>query len=137
MSDVYGAMGSALYSALAAGTALVSALGGTAIYDSVIPQVGGTRFVVFQPQAGGEDNTSPRRARTCWYFVKAVSSVGAQNAGVIDGLVDTLLHEATLTVTGWGNYRTTRESDVAYVDDTAGQLWWHRGALYRVRIAEP
>lgn len=136
MADTFGAIGTALYSALAAGSALVSYMGGTAIYDSVAPQGAGTHFVVFNHQAGGDDNSSPRRALTLWYQIKAVSSVGPKDAGVIDGLVDTLLHGTVLTVTGFGNYWTTRESDVAYVDDTAGQLWWHRGALYRIRLAE-
>jgi hypothetical protein len=133
---IFTAMGSALYSKLAAGAALTSMLGGTAIYDTLAPQTQPTPWVVFFHSAGGDDNTSPRRARSLVYTVKAVSTVGSLEAGEIDDLVDTLLHEQTLTVTGWGNYWMARVADIAYTEESGGVLFWHRGGQYRIRIAE-
>ena len=133
---IFTAMGSALYTKLAAGTALTAKLGGTAIYDTLAPQGTATPFVIFFQSAGGDDNTSPRRARSLVYTVKAVSSAGQLAAGEIDDLVDDLLHEQCRTVTGWGNYWRARVSDVAYAEESGGVLFWHRGGQYRIRIAE-
>ena len=136
MSGSFNAIGSALYTVLAAGTALIAKLGGTAIYQSPAQQGKALPYVVFFPSGGGDDNTSPKRARSPVWTVKAVSSAGALNAGEIDDLVDDLLHGKALTVTGWGNWRTTRESDVAYEELVAGQVVWHRGGLYRIRLTK-
>jgi len=136
MSDVFTAMGTALYSTLAAGTALTTKLGGTEIYNAIAPQGTTPPYVVFSYSGGGDDNTSPRRARSMVYTVKAVSTEGPRQAGEIDALVDTLLHLQPLTVTGWGNYWTARESDVSYSQEAGGVIYWHRGAQYRIRIAE-
>ncbi len=55
----------------------------------------------------------------------------------MDDLIDGRLHGQTLTVDGWGNYWTARESDFTYHELVGGVLYWHRGAQYRIRIAEP
>ena len=137
MSSITTAMGSALFSQLAAGTALVNKLGGTAIYNTDVPQGTATPFVVFSYAGGGDDNSSPRRARTVVYTVKAVTTNGIRNAAEIDDLVDTLLHEQTLTVAGnWGNYWLTRTTDVAFAQEAGGKVYHHVGGQYRIRLAE-
>jgi len=137
MTALFNSLGSALYTKLAGGTALITALGGgTAIYDTLAPQGTATPFLVFAHQAGGDDNTSPRRARSLVYLVKAVSTSGPLEGAEIDAQADSLLHKGTLTVTGWGNYWIARETDVAYTEESGGVLYWHRGGLYRIRIAE-
>ena len=136
MTAIFNSMGSALFSALAGGAALVTALGGTAIYNTLAPQGASPPYVIFSHQAGGDDNTSPRRARSLVYLVKAVSSAGVLQAAEIDAEVDDLLHMGSLSVTGWGNYWTARETDVAYTEDSGGVLIWHTGGQYRIRIAE-
>jgi len=136
MSDLFSAMGSALFSQLAAGTALTTRLGGTAIYNTLVSQGITPPYVVFFQSSGYEDNSSPRRARTMLWTVKAVSATGLKDAAETDNLIDALLHEQTLTVTGWGCYWMARASDVAYADEAGGQTFWHVGAQYRIRIAE-
>jgi hypothetical protein len=69
------------------------------------------------------------------YTVKAVDTTGALNATEIDTAVDTLLHLQTLTVTGWGNYWTARETDIAYNELVGGVMYYHRGGQYRIRVA--
>ena len=136
MSDIITAMGSALFSTLAAGTALTTALGGTAIYLALAPQGTSPPYVIFNYSAGGDDNSSPRRARTQTWTVKAVSTTGMKNAAEIDNAVDALLHEQQLTVTGWDNYWMARTSDIAYAEQAGGALYWHVGGQYRIRLAE-
>ena len=134
MSDVFGAMGSALYSKLAAGTVLTTLLGGTAIYNALAPQGATPPYVIFTT-SGSDDNSSPRRARTHLVTIKTVTTDQA-NAESIDSQIDALIHEATLTITGWGNYWTSRESDIAYEQVAGNVIYWHRGARYKIRIAE-
>lgn len=135
MANLLNAMGSALYSTLAAGTALTTKLGGTAIYETLAPQGTAPPYVVLFMSAGGDDNDSPRRARSMVYTVKAVSTTGALDAVEIDAEVDTLLHLQTLTITGWGNYWTARVTDIAYNELAGGVMYYHRGGQYRIRVA--
>ena len=139
MSEVFTAVGSALYSKLAGGTALVSKLGGTAIWDTLVPQATGTPYVVFNYSGGGDENLSPVRTRNLVYTVKTVTSgfSGKLQGEQIDGLVDGLLHMGTLTLTGWNNWWMARTSDVAYTEMAGGTVFWHRGGQYRIRIVDP
>jgi hypothetical protein len=128
----------ALYDVLEAGTALITALGGgTAIYHYHAPQTTAFPYVLFFQSAGGDENSSPRRARDVLYTVKVVDD-DADNAGDIHDEVDTLLHEQTLTLTNYGCYWLYREQDICYVElgASAESLIWHIGAQYRIRIAE-
>ena len=126
----------AIYTTLTGGTALVAKLGGTAIYNTLAPQETALPYVVFNKGAGTEANSSPRRAQDYVYTVKAVSTTHKE-AGEIDDLVDDLMHDGTLTVTGWNDYWCRRESDVAYAEPAGdGKLVWHQGAQYRIRLAE-
>jgi hypothetical protein len=130
------AVDQAVHTKLVAGTALITTLGGTAIYWRVANQGAAYPYVVFFQSAGTDENSSPRRAKRVTYTVKAVSPDPNQ-AGVIDDAIDALLHRTTLTVTGWGNYRTARQNDVEYEEKTdAGEIVFHRGAQYGIWIAE-
>ena len=130
------ALETGLYTKLSAGTALTTLLGGTAIYNALATQGTALPYVVFFKSSGGDDNTSPRRARSLVYTVKAVAD-RAYTAGDIDDELDTLLHEATLTVTGWNDYWIMREVDVSYEERLAnGNVVFHRGGQYRIRLSQ-
>ena len=130
------AVDDAVFNALAAGTALTTALGGTESYCQLATQGAALPYVVFFQSSGLDENSSPRRARRMMYTVKAVSD-DQDEAGDLDAYLDALLHESTLTVTGYGNYRTYRENDIEYVEQTlAGLTVYHRGAQYGIWIAE-
>ena len=121
-----------LYDLLAAGTALTTALGGTAIYWQIANQRTAFPYVIFFESSGIDENSSPVRARRMMYTVKAVSD-DPDEAGDLDGHIDTLLRDATLTVSGYRNYRTWRENDIGYVELTnAGEAIFHRGAQYGI-----
>lgn len=136
MSDYFGAMGSALFSRLAGGTALVTALGGTAIYVNQAPDGADAPFVVFSSAGGGPDNDTPRQSRDNLWYVRAYAGSQAA-ANLIDGLVDDLLHRGSLVVTGWSVYWLVREMDVALVESPpGGGRMFMAGGYYRVRISE-
>ena len=128
--------GSVLYTTLAAGSALVSELGGTRIYEALAPQGATYPYIVYFRAGGGDDNASPRRTRTENWVVKAVAT-DQQKARSLDALIDAQLHEAEITITGWDNYQTARRTDVAYAEPgEGGVVYWHRGGTYRLNIGD-
>ena len=130
------ALETGLYSKLSAGTALTTELGGTLIYNKLAPQGVGDKYVVFQWQGGGDENDTPTRSRDVVYSVFGVAG-SVEAAAAIDGHIDTLLHDQTLTVSGWNNYRMVRESDINLVDPDSGDVPRYRcGAIYRISIDE-
>ena len=128
----------ALYTKLTGGTALVAKLAGTAsVYDMVPPSGATFPYVVFGYSGGGYENITPVRYKNFLYFVKAVSKTSSKNAGEIDAEIDALLHDTTLTVTGWTNFSIAREDDLDYTEfDREGRSIWHVGGVYRVRLCE-
>ena len=128
----------AIYSTLSGGTALTALLAGTtSIYHGAAPRGTSFDYIIFNQQGGGDENSTPTRAKNLLYQVQAVSATSARQAGLIDAQVDELLHGQTLTVSGWSNYWTMREQDIEYTETTGdGQNIWHVGGLYRIRLCE-
>lgn len=134
MSDVTTALETAIYNKLAGQASLITALGGTAIYNQQAPQSPGSKYVVFQWQGGGDLNESPTRMRELLYTVQGIATTRAA-AGTIDGAIDDALHKQTLTVTGWSNILCQRQTDISYIEqDAAGGSYYHRGGIYRIII---
>lgn len=130
------ALDTAIYSKLAAGTALVSALGGTAIYNTLAPRGRAFPYVIFSQQSGAEDNETPRRTTSFYYLAKGVAAT-LSDAGALADLVDDILHDATLSVSGQTNYWTRRANTVHYLETTtAGEYVGHAGAVYEIRLSE-
>lgn len=134
--DIFGAMGTAIYSKLAAGTALTSALGGTAIYADQAPDNTSLPYVVFNHMAGGPENITPRDYRTHLWFVRAYAATRG-NANIYDGHVSDLLHKGTLSVSGWTTFWLVREEDFSLIENLPnGNKVYMAGATYRVRLSE-
>jgi hypothetical protein len=124
----------ALYTTLSGGTALTTALGGTSIYYGLAPLDAALPYVVVNLQAGNEGNEVLRRNERRVYLVKALaSSLGS--AETLAGHIDDLLHGATLSITGYANYWSARESIVRYreIDPQAGAIG-HAGGEYAFEI---
>ena len=133
------ALEEALYTTLSGGTALTALLGGTAIYNALGPQGTAVTYplVMFTKSSGLDDNDSPRRTKTLVYQATGISDKGKKEAETIDNAIDALLHDSSLTVTGWSEYWVRRESDISYVEQIpGGKVLWHEGGLYRVRIQD-
>jgi hypothetical protein len=132
--SVKNALNSAIYSKLTGGTALVTALGGTAIYYQQAPDEATKPFVVWSYQGGGDENDTANRTKNLVVLVRSFAST-SQVAGQIDKLVDNLLHLQSLSVTGWTNFWLARESEVSLIENLPNvEKSFMEGALYRVRL---
>jgi hypothetical protein len=127
-----------IYSKLTGGTALTALLAGTAsVYHLQAPDNATLPYVVYNVQGGGDTNISPNRAKDLLVWVRAYTAESAKAAALIDNQVDALLHNGTITVTGWTNYWLARETDLATVENPPdGSKIYHAGGLYRVRLAQ-
>ena len=123
-----------LYTALTAGTALISELGATAIYSRNAPQGTARPYIVFMHTGGGHENQNPSDLQNHVYLVKGVADASKQ-AGTIDELVIDILHGGTLTVAGYTNIWMRREQEVQMTEPLRdGKVVYHCGGYYRIRI---
>jgi hypothetical protein len=135
MTDYFGAMGTALYSKLAAGTALIAELGGTFIYDTLAPKEQAYPFVLFSHQAGGPQRLTPGGQWLDAWYVRAWSANKAQ-AARLDKLCYELLDGKTLTVSGFTNFDTARVENIALVETEPNTEYvYSYGGIYDVRLS--
>lgn len=133
--SIQNALGSAVYSQLSSGTALTTLLtSGTAgIYFKNVPKNNqDADFVIFDFPSDLDLNLSPGREKNELILVKGVSKNNPAKAGTIDANIDALLHDQTLSVSGWVNIWTRRESGVSFHEDDAGDRFYHSGAYFRI-----
>lgn len=129
------AINAAIYSALGASTALVTALGGTYIYERQAPDDKDLPYVVYSFQGGGPENISPGNLQSDLVYVRAYAGTPGQD-GTIDGYCQTALHRQTLTVTGFTNIWTAREEDIVLVENPpGGKRIYTAGGIYRIRLS--
>ena len=130
------ALNTAIYSKLTGGTALKALLASSSsVYYEQAPGGASFPYVVFSIQGGGDLNLCPSRMKDMLYFVRGYSKTSPAAAGSIDAQIGALLHDKTLTVTGWSNYRTQRETDIENVEvTTADEDIYMSGGVYRVSI---
>ena len=125
-----------MYSRLSGGTALTSLLASTAsIYHGRVPDGAAFPYVVFNLQGGGDENITPSRMKNIVLYVRGYSKTSQAGAGSIDAQIDALLHGQTLSVSGWVNFWTARESDLSGFEPMPnGETIWNAGGMYRIRI---
>lgn len=134
--SVYNALGSALYSKLTGGTALMPLLNGTAsVYNLAAPFEAAYDYVIFNLQVGTEENDTAHRVKDLTIQVRGYSTELAK-AGSIDSACDALLHNQPLTVTGWAAVLTPRRvQDIELIEyDEANRPIYTRGGLYDLKI---
>lgn len=124
----------AIFNALAGSAALVSALGGTAIYQWIAPENSDPPYVIFNQQSGTPVHTFGGVAiENDVYTVRAVTAgPSAAQAGTIAGLIDAALADKPLSITGFNHLFLRRVSDVDFPELVSGIRYSHRGATYRV-----
>ncbi len=125
----------ALYDWLAA-DAGVAALVGTRIYRQAAPEGEAGDFIILQHHAGGDENLTPADSQDLYYQVRGVSRTSPDAAGAIDDSVRARLHGATLTVSGWTNFWTSRQQAIRFTetDEVGSARRYHAGAFYRIRL---
>jgi len=88
----------------------------------------------FFSAGGGPDNITPSDLRSLVYGIKAVSDTLLAAAN-IDARLDALLHNQSISVTGYTNLWLARETDVQFPETAPnGNPIYHYGAYYRIRI---
>ena len=129
-------LASALYSKLTGGTALTALLSGTvSVYHLQARDGAALPYVVYRVIGGGDINLTPRRSKNLLVWVRAYTTESAKAASLIDNQVDALLHNGTLTVSGWNNYWLMRETELAEVENPPdGIKVYHAGGIYRARL---
>lgn len=136
MTDYFGAMGTALYNTLSGGSALVSALGGTRIYCNQAPDNASRPYVIFNHQGGGPQSLTPKDMRSDVWYVRAFAATQG-SANLLDGLCEVLLHKKQLTVSGYTNFWTFRESNFSRIENLPnGEKVYSSGGFYRIRLTE-
>lgn len=91
MANFQSALEIGLYSKLTGQASLITALGGTLIYNSMSPQNPDTKYVVFQWQGGGDLNESPTRMRSLLYTVRGIATTKANALAIDPALADSTL----------------------------------------------
>jgi hypothetical protein len=121
-----------------AGTAFVTALGGTAIYSKQAPAGVTPPYVIYNVAGGGSTNTSPRDDLDVLYTVKCVAADPTKARDVAE-LCRVALHQQHNGFTmddGWGCYWLAQEQMVSYVENKEQAQFYHEGANYRIRAAK-
>lgn len=134
--SAFNALGSAVYSRLAAGTALTALLygGSASIYNLEPPYEAHHDYIVFNVQDGNETNDTRHRVKDITLQVRAYATA-LNRAGSIDAQIDTLLHAGSLSVTGWQVLWLVRSTDIELVEyDEGRRPIYTRGGLYDLKI---
>jgi hypothetical protein len=119
---------------LAGDSGITTALGGTAIYESLAPQGTDPPYVIYNKQSGVPKYTLGGSAfENQLYMVKVVTEAPSMaGAGSIAERINGVLTDGALTMTGRTQLYLRRENDVEYVETDSGKRFNHSGALYRV-----
>lgn len=130
------AVDDALYTTLTGGTALTALLSGTAaIYNGQAPADAALPYIVFNQQAGGDENLTPSRMKNYLYQIASYTKVSQAAAWAMDAQADALIHGATLSVTGWTNFYTTKNTELPIIENLAnGEVVYSVRSIYRIRL---
>jgi hypothetical protein len=138
------ALDSAMYSTLAASTAITALTnGGTAspsVYHFLAPEGADPPYVIYQTQAPSvpfRTHGYPIVYEDVTMTVKAVTEGhSALQAGTIASNIAALLNGSVLSITGHTVLMLRREMDVDYYEVLpGGQRYHHRGGQYRIWAA--
>ena len=133
--SVFNVLNTAIYSKLTGGTALTSLLAsGSAVYYLQAIDNATLPYIVFDHPGGGPQNINPSDMRSQLVQVRCYALSPALS-GSIDAQASALLDRKTLSVTGYTNFVTVRETDVSSVEvPEDGTKIYMSGASYRVRL---
>ena len=122
----------AIYSVLNVEAVTNEATGG--VFNGIAPQGVEPPFVVFQAMSRVDDYFAfTGRGGAAIYMVKAIDrSIWPKGAGDIDTQIDSVMQDASLSITGHALLMCRRESDIYLAEDQAGVVFQHVGGLYRI-----
>ena len=122
----------AIYSVLNVEAVTNEATGG--VFNGIAPQGVEPPFVVFQAMSRVDDYFAfTGRGGAAIYMVKAIDrSIWPKGAGDIDTQIDSVMQDASLSITGHALLMCRRESDIYLTEDQAGVVYQHIGGRYRI-----
>lgn len=121
----------AIFDTLNVAAVVAVATGG--VYNSQARKKTKPPYVIFQIMAKTDENSFNGRYANAIYMVKAVSqSEWPKEALDVDTQIDSVMEDASLTVSGYSNLLCRRESDFILAETVNGQIWQHAGGLYRI-----
>lgn len=122
----------AIYTVLNVESVTDEATGG--VFNGLAPQGTEPPFVVFQAMSKVDDYFAyTGRGGTAVYMIKVIDrSVWPKTAGDIDTQIDSVMQDASLSITGHTLLMCRRESDIYLVEDQQGVVYQHVGGLYRI-----
>ena len=122
----------AIYSVLNVEAVTNEATGG--VFNSLAPQGTEPPYIVFQAMSKVDDYYAyTGRGGSAVYMVKVIDrSPWPKGAGDIDTQIDSVMQDASLSITGHALLTCRRESDIYLIDDQAGVIYQHIGGLYRI-----
>ena len=122
----------AIYSVLNVAAVTNEATGG--VFNSIAPEGTEPPYVVFAAMSKVDDYFAyTGRGGSAVYMVKAIDrSPWPKGAGDIDTQIDSVMQDASLSITGHSLLSCRRESDIYLIDDQAGVIYQHIGGLYRI-----
>ena len=122
----------AIFNVLNVASVTNEATGG--VFNGVAPQGTEPPFVVFSAMSKTDDYFAySERGGQAGYMVKAIDrSPWPKSAGDIDTQIDSVMQDASLSITGHSLISCRREEDIYLVEDLAGVMYQHVGGLYRI-----
>ena len=122
----------AVYSVLNVAAVTNEATGG--VFNGIAPQGTEPPFVVFSAMSTTDDYFAyTERGGQAVYMIKAIDrSPWPKSAGDIDTQIDSVMQDASLSITGHTLIECRRESDIYLVEDLDGVTYQHVGGLYRI-----
>ena len=122
----------AIFNVLNVASVTNEATGG--VFNGVAPQGTEPPFVVFSAMSKTDDYFAySERGGQAVYMVKAIDrSPWPKSAGDIDTQIDSVMQDASLSITGHSLISCRREEDIYLVEDLAGVMYQHVGGLYRI-----
>ena len=122
----------AVYAVLNVEAVVNEATGG--VFNGLAPQGTAPAYVVFSAMSKNDDYWSyTGRGAEAVYMIKAISrSAWPKEAGDIDTQVDSVMQDASLSITGFSLLACRREEDIYLVENQDGVIYQHVGGLYRI-----
>ena len=122
----------AVYAVLNVEAVVNEATGG--VFNGLAPQGTAPPYVVFSAMSKNDDYWSyTGRGAEAVYMIKAISrSAWPKEAGDIDTQVDSVMQDASLSITGFSLLACWREEDIYLVENQDGVIYQHVGGLYRI-----
>jgi len=106
------------------------------VYNTMAPEHAMPPYVIFQSFSKVDEYYSTtKRGADAVYMVKAVSkSRWPKEASDIDTLIDNVLQDASLSITGFTLLSCRRQEDFYLVEHEASETFQHVGGLYRIWV---